>query len=63
MSKGNPRDRVHRREESASEGEKCELARRREGGDGDGRVEGIREWSSQQSVSQSEVCAERCQSI
>lgn len=56
MSKGNPRGRVHRREESASEGEKCELARRREGENG-GNGErgggkkrergGIREWSSQ----------------
>lgn len=37
MSKGNPRGRVHRREESVSEGEKCELAKWREGGEGDGR--------------------------
>lgn len=59
MSKGNPRGRVHRRGEWLSEGEKCELARRREGEketslkeeecEGESTA-GIRKSSSQQSV-------------
>lgn len=67
--------RVRRQEESGSEGEKCELARWREGGEGDDgerrgggeRVRerersgwGIRKWSSQ---IEREVCVEWCQSI